>query len=826
MKDLFQNVTEMTPKQFLACHTLTCALLALIGCGCAPAKAAPMGEPATTVQGSVTTLEMSKVGHDLANTIAIGVSSIGVQPYASTDVDIEAKLAPTSLPMTNEEMALAELAAVVGDLATTSVAELKSRDQGKEEKKQIRRRAEEDRQQVIARKLANVVEAMEGVTISDSDFIAATTFKTSFPHQINNTATTTTISQTTATSLVPLTATESPAVLAELVRAAAVANEILAAALNVATISPLPPPSSNKDFQNSTPDDGNLVTNTTDDMMAQTEPAVESTTHVDAVTTEKVNETTEIEAMIFKGVKKEHKDQGLSEENATEHAVKPTTTESLETLIAVESEARIPKNILIPEEEALQESTTTIPEITTIEYNSSYKLPMVSESILTTNEAITVTAPSTEETLPTETTTNQQVTCTTVASLLGITTTGAQEEVMATTESPDLKKIILQTDNIAPPEQSEKLVNTVQQTTTSSNPIDSSNSITETSYEQQTERPAVETTTVFAEEFSTSTENNKETAQNSPEVIDATTSFIEQKITGTRISLAENTATQNAEPMHEIERLPTESSRSSTDAPLLSITTTLASEVQHSEASTNQANFELFPNAELIEFSPQITTEGVIITTLRSSSDTKTSANKASAIQLPEMDGTASTEEVLNATVTNIVKTVESEDVVDPEVKIVTTVALIEEQPLYATKVKQQQQLVANESYSATTTTNTIVTTEESTIEDADVKSSAAVITTSKTTVDIIVTTPSTSEVEVKTLISTNTPEPDTTSTTTTTLSPMSLIVAEHEARSLDKTPPRVNRIVNEDGVEVLTGYSIVHHMHAATLAALATEGA
>uniref|UniRef100_A0A0A1WUY2 Zonadhesin n=1 Tax=Zeugodacus cucurbitae TaxID=28588 RepID=A0A0A1WUY2_ZEUCU len=988
----------MISRHVSVCYSLTCALLAFLVCACAPVRAAPTGEPDTAAQGSAATLEVSRIRYDLANTIPIGFAAANAQSYVSTDVDTEAEVAPTSLPMTNEEMALAEVAAVVAELATTAAAELKVRDQGEDvAKEQLgnSRSVKADRQEVNAPELANVVEALDGVTVNNDDFITATTFRTNLPHQINTTPITTTISPSAAHPIAPSTATESPAILDELVRAAVAANEILAAALNVATMAvtninatvattttqgapnlattlqpeaassttavadqaqmsdseilpeptawqpneieklstttiaevttaipdytttsaavadkptdnasvsievnddtffvkelettPIdiqettiaskeksaaaettdfskvggltnsdedpkrtladadnevsesmriekskesqetlssPPPNRDNDLENSTSDAENLVINTIGNIMTQTEPVAESATDVVPVTTENLNETAEIEELKFEEDKIEQKGEG--DENMT------TTTESLETLIAVESEARVPsKSVLISEKDALEETTTTTPQQTTI----------MSESIMATNEATTTTtAATTEKDLLTETTTIEATTNTTVAPTILITTTGAQEGNIATTESADIK-----TDGPSASEQSEKLEEAIVETTTPTSPTDVSNIITEASDENQivaittSKLPAAEATTIFEEELSTSplalTENYKETAD-----IETSTNSIEEPITVTRIPFIENTYIQSTESIPTTtEPLSTESSRSSTDAPTLPTITTLATEeIQHLEVSANQANFEAFPNAALTEVSPQITTqrtEDITTTTLSTSPETTTTSSATTAPEIEDtilgftkVDSTAqireqmptTTEEVLGTTIITTEKTTKSEDAVEPEAKTdTTTVATIEEQPFHMTTEKEDD--------SALTTTNTIVAREESTTDDADVTSSAeALSTTTPITADI--TTVSTPEVEVTTTISTTTPEPDiTTTTTTTTLSPMSLIVAEHEARSLDRTPPRVSRIVNEDGVEVLTGYSIVHHMHAAALAALAAEGA
>lgn len=915
----------MIARHVSVCHMLTGAMLVLLVCG-TPAKAAPMGEAATKVHGISNnngTLEIGKIGYDHANITPTGFSSTDVQPYASTEVETEAETATTSLPITIKEMALTEVAVVT---------ELKGRDQ-----------------QVIARELANEVASMKDVTVDDSDFVAATTFGTNFPHQMHTATTTITISPATETPIVPSGATESPAILGELVRAAAAANEILAAALNVATMAvskinittpatkvdvanlpttlqpkaapnttsadnheqvnysegllettevnkwqhndventevntaipnyttpplgkenkafgvsvsaevnhknlpvkelerirenqttipidiqktpaesitksapeeatdltdtdhevsesmniektkesqeslALSPPRSDKNFGTSTTDAENLVINIIDNIAIQTEPAVESTIYVASITTEKVNGTTETEDL-----KQVQQDQSLREtgENATEYAVRTTTTESLETLIAVESEAQVPNKIDFVSEKEVLETITTISEPTTIEDSSSNILSIASESILPTNKTITATTIErlTDENLTTETETNQQINYTTIAPVLVITTTGVLEEDMSSTESSDVKTSILETDNIAATEQSEMLVGDIQQTTTSSSPTLTSDSITETSDEQQTERSAKETTTVSAGELFTSFEKDEETAQNSLEAIKTTTNFIDGEITGTGIPLEENISTQ--------------------------------SEISPTEASKNLANFKVFPNG-----AQQTTTED--ITTLRNNAETTTYTTKAPATQPSEMDDTktgttteiretitATTEEELSTTIKTAENKLDSEDVAESEAR---AAAEVEEKPLYTSTVNEQlqQQRVVNESDSAKTTTNTIVTTEESAIEDADAA-------TSTTTADIIATTTNLiPEVDVTTIILSTTPEQYITTTTTTTLSPMSLIVAEHEARSLDKTPPRVSRIVNEDGVEVLTGYSIVHQMQAAALAALATDGA
>ncbi|XP_050338768.1 mucin-5AC-like [Bactrocera neohumeralis] len=924
-------------RHSLICHMLTCALAALLVCG-APAKAAPMSEAAITTEGTSNksgTLEIGKIEYDLVNTIHTEFPTTDTQPYTSTEVETEAEMTTTLLPMTIEEMALAEVAVVVAKLATTAAAELESRDQAEEGyREQISRRAKKDRQQVFERELANGGASVEDVTVDDRGFVAATTFRTSLSHQID---TTTAMSPTTSTA--SSITTESPAILGELVRAAVAANEILAAALNVATmavpnlnittpttkvdvanlatitavanhaqvndsevllettemnawqhnnvenievtstiphytilpqgkenealknnpedeaetneenlpakelerirqhqtttpvdiqetttesitISPdeettnlanmdsvlspsrnlthmdhevsesmiiekrkesqqtlaLPPPSSDKDFENATPDGKNLGINTTDNIETQTEPVTESTTFVASFTKEKINETTETEDL-----KQMQKDEFLREsgENASELAVRTTTTESLETLIAVESEARVPNKVDFPSDKESLETITTTSELTTIEDSSSNKLSIVSESIWPTNETTTI---STDENLTTETATNQKITYTTIAPKLVITTTGAQEEDMITTESSDVKTNMLKMYNIAVTEGGKMLMDDIQQTTISSSPTYTSNSITET---PQTEHPALETTTVSAEELFTSFEKEEKTTQNSLETIESTTKFIEDEITRTGIPLEENISTQ--------------------------------SEISPTDASTIQANFEVFPNVQPTEMSQQ-TTYTVDITILNNNPETTTSTNKVSAKQPSELDDPkrftsaelrktllATTEEELSTNTTE--NKLDSEDIAESKASTATTtMAAIEEQPHHTSTVKEQlqQQRVVNESDSATITTNTAETTEKSTEENVDVA-------TTTTTADII---------------STTTNVTTTTTTTTTTLSPMSLIVAEHEARSLDKTPPRVSRIVNEDGVELLTGYSIVHQMHAGALAALVAAGA
>ncbi|CAD6999413.1 unnamed protein product [Ceratitis capitata] len=215
----------MLTRRALFYATLTCAL-ALI----TTAYAAPLNEPTastTTPEGLAATLEISKLDADLSNSILNGFASADgatLQPYASTEVDTVAELAPTSLPMTKEEIALAEVAAVVAELATTTAAELKVKEEGKyaedelEAMQRIWRNAEEAKRQVIAHEIANAVDTLEGGRLSDEkDFVTVETV------------------DTTAT-MSPTATTESPQILNELVRAAAAANEILAAALNAANL--------------------------------------------------------------------------------------------------------------------------------------------------------------------------------------------------------------------------------------------------------------------------------------------------------------------------------------------------------------------------------------------------------------------------------------------------------------------------------------------------------------------------------------------------------------------------------------------------------------
>ncbi|XP_012156889.1 mucin-22 [Ceratitis capitata] len=215
----------MLTRRALFYATLTCAL-ALI----TTAYAAPLNEPTastTTPEGLAATLEISKLDADLSNSIPNGFASADgatLQPYASTEVDTVAELAPTSLPMTKEEMALAEVAAVVAELATTTAAELKVKEEGKyaedelEAMQRIWRNAEEAKRQVIAHEIANAVDTLEGGRLSDEkDFVTVETVDTT-------------------TTMTPTATTESPQILNELVRAAAAANEILAAALNAANL--------------------------------------------------------------------------------------------------------------------------------------------------------------------------------------------------------------------------------------------------------------------------------------------------------------------------------------------------------------------------------------------------------------------------------------------------------------------------------------------------------------------------------------------------------------------------------------------------------------
>uniref|UniRef100_W8B8J6 Zonadhesin n=1 Tax=Ceratitis capitata TaxID=7213 RepID=W8B8J6_CERCA len=215
----------MLTRRALFYATLTCAL-ALI----TTAYAAPLNEPTastTTPEGLAATLEISKLDADLSNSIPNGFASADgatLHPYASTEVDTVAELAPTSLPMTKEEMALAEVAAVVAELATTTAAELKVKEEGKyaedelEAMQRIWRNAEEAKRQVIAHEIANAVDTLEGGRLSDEkDFVTVETVDTT-------------------TTMTPTATTESPQILNELVRAAAAANEILAAALNAANL--------------------------------------------------------------------------------------------------------------------------------------------------------------------------------------------------------------------------------------------------------------------------------------------------------------------------------------------------------------------------------------------------------------------------------------------------------------------------------------------------------------------------------------------------------------------------------------------------------------
>uniref|UniRef100_A0A0K8UPF2 Zonadhesin n=1 Tax=Bactrocera latifrons TaxID=174628 RepID=A0A0K8UPF2_BACLA len=946
-------------RHTLVCHMLTCALAALLLFG-APAKGAPMGEAAITAEGTSNksgALEIGKIEYDFFNTIHTEFPSTDSQPYTSPKVETEAEMATTLLPMTMEEMALAEIAVVVAKLATTAAAELEGRDQVEEGyREQISRRAKKDRQQDFARELTNVGASVEDVTVDDRGFVVATTFRTSFPHQIDTTTTTTPMSPTTSTAIASSITTESPAILGELVRAAVAANEILAAALNVATmavpninittpttkvdvanlatitavanhaqvndsevllettemnawqhnnvenievtsaipdytilpqgkknealennaeyeaiisaeaneenlaakelerirlhqtttpvdiqetttesttisaeeettnlcnmdsvLSPsrnltdmdhevsesmiiekrkesqqslaLPPTSSDKNFENATPGGTNLVINTTDNIATQTEPVAEATTFVAPLTKEKINETTETEDL-----QQVQRDDPLREsgENASELAVRTTTTESLETLIAVESEARLPNKIDLPSEKESLETVTTTSELATIEDSSSNKLSITSESIWSTNETTTIT---TVENITTETATNQQITYTTIAPIQVITTRGALEEDTITTESPGGKTNILKMYNVAVTERGKMLKDDIQQTTISYSPTYTSNSITETS---QTEHPALETTTVSAEELFTSFDKEEKTTQNSLVNLEITTKFIEEEITRTVIPLEENISTQR--------------------------------EISPAEASTIQANFEVFPNTQPTEMSQQISTEDIMI--LNNNPETTTSAKQPSELDDPKRFTSAEIRKTLLATAEKELSTnktenkLDSKNVAESEASTATTtMAAIEEQTPHTSTVKEQlqQQNVVNESDSATITTNTAATTEESSIENVDVA-------TTTNTADVIPTTTSIMpKLDVTTIILSTTPETDVTTstkTTTTTLSPMSLIVAEHEARSLDKTPPRVSRIVNEDGVEVLTGYSIVHQMHAGALAALVAAGA
>ncbi|XP_067622837.1 mucin-22 [Eurosta solidaginis] len=121
-----------------------------------------------------------------------------------------------------------------------------------------------------------------------------------------------------------------------------------------------------------------------------------------------------------------------------------------------------------------------------------------------------------------------------------------------------------------------------------------------------------------------------------------------------------------------------------------------------------------------------------------------------------------------------------------------------------------------------TTTTTTTPAEPETTTTTTTTPAEPETTTTTTTTTAAQETTTTTTTTAVPETTTTTTPVPET--TTTTTLSPMSLIIAEHEARTLDKTPSRVRRIINDDGVEVLSGYSIVHRIHAAAWAALAEE--
>ncbi|XP_017493063.1 PREDICTED: mucin-17-like, partial [Rhagoletis zephyria] len=194
------------------------------------AQTAPAGEPTAVAEGLAATLEISKLSAESANSITTDFSAVNVenaQPYATTEVDTEAELAPTSLPMTSEEIALAEVAAVVAELTTAAAADIKAQEQASDEERQwqVRRRAEEAKRQAIEREIASAVEMLE----DEKDSGAVTTLTTSFADVIG---TTTTAQPTTAAP----TTTVGPVILNELVRAAAAANEILAAALNAATM--------------------------------------------------------------------------------------------------------------------------------------------------------------------------------------------------------------------------------------------------------------------------------------------------------------------------------------------------------------------------------------------------------------------------------------------------------------------------------------------------------------------------------------------------------------------------------------------------------------
>ncbi|XP_036329215.1 mucin-17-like [Rhagoletis pomonella] len=214
----------------LSGYRLPCVLAVLLYFSMPAAQTAPSSELTAVAEGLAATLEISKLSSESANSISTDFSAANVenaQPYATTEVDTEAELAPTSLPLTSEEIALAEVAAVVAELTTATAADIKAQEQASDEERQwqVRRRADEAKRQAIEREIASAVEMLE----DEKDSGAVSTLTTSFADVIG---TTTTAQPTTAAP----TTTVGPAILNELVRAAAASNEILAAALNAATM--------------------------------------------------------------------------------------------------------------------------------------------------------------------------------------------------------------------------------------------------------------------------------------------------------------------------------------------------------------------------------------------------------------------------------------------------------------------------------------------------------------------------------------------------------------------------------------------------------------
>ncbi|EDW87968.1 uncharacterized protein Dyak_GE18479 [Drosophila yakuba] len=158
------------------------------------------------------------------------------------------------------------------------------------------------------------------------------------------------------------------------------------------------------------------------------------------------------------------------------------------------------------------------------------------------------------------------------------------------------------------------------------------------------------------------------------------------------------------------------------------------------------------------------------------------------------------TELPLFSSTTASLPTTEAEEATEPASSIITSTT----ETVLVTKVETLLNVQPETTTSASDTTTTTSTT------DAPTTTSTTSTTEAPTTTTPTTSTTSTTEAPTTTSTTSTTDAPTTTSTTSTTSAPATTTTTTSTERPIQTRAPRVERIFNSDGVEVLYGYSSV----------------